>query len=264
MCVDGFIRYLSPEILRGSWKLILIAFLGLCASYLLAFIVALLLRLPKKRAGVFVGMCGFSNFLFVGYPMCKELFGEESVIYVMLFFISSSFLIFVGCYTAFAWFSETSTGKRFDWNNLFRIFINAPIISSVIGIIIVVAGITLPRVLTGFAGYIGSTVSPLALFYCGFTIYEAGIRNIRIDRGMAVMLPMRFVASPLIGYALCRVFDISPLATSVFVVEMAMPVITILVVLAKQWDADVEYAAAGIVLSTLACFIVVPVLILLL
>ena len=226
MCVDGFIRHLSPETLRGSWKIILITLLGVCACYLLSFIVAYLLRLPKKRAGVFIGMCAFSNFLFVGYPMCLELFGEESVLYVMLFFFTASFLVFIGSYSAFAWFSESNSGKKFDWDRLFRIFINPPIVSSVIGILIVIAGINLPRVLIGFAGYIGGTVSPLALFYCGFVIYESGIKNIRVDRGMVVMLPMRFVVASLIGFALCSVFGVHQLATSVIVVEMAMPVMT--------------------------------------
>lgn len=260
MCIDGFVRHLSPELLRGSWRIIAVSSIGLCICFFASALMVYLLRLPRNRAGVFIGMGAFSNALFVGYPMCRELFGEESILYVMLFFISASVLIFIGCYTAFAWFSDTK-GKSIS-SRIFKVFINPPVLSAVVGVLIVMSGITLPRPIGGLIGYISATVSPLALLYCGFIIYESGIRNIRIDRGMAVMPVMRFVLAPLVGAALCRLFGVIPPASSVITVEMAMPVITILVVLAKEWEADAQYAAVGIVLSTLACFIVIPVLML--
>jgi hypothetical protein len=263
MCIDGFVRHLSPEILGGAWRIIVVSSIGLCICFFLSALIARLLRLPRKRAGVFIGMGAFSNALFVGYPMCRELFGEEAVIYVMLFFVSASVLIFIGCYSAFAWFSESVERKSIG-SSIFKVFINPAVLSAVVGVLIVIVDVPLPRPISGLIGYVGATVSPLALLYCGFIIYEAGIKSIRIDRGMAVMPVMRFVLSPLVGAVLCRLFGVPPLATSVIIVEMAMPVITILVVLAKQWDADVQYAAVGIVLSTLACFVVIPVLMLLL
>ena len=259
MCVDSLVRNLSQEILRGSLRIVAVSAMGLCLTTLLSTLVAYLLRLPRNRAGAFIVMGGFSNAIFVGYPMCRELFGEEAVVYVMLFFLSNSLLIYIGCNAAFAWFSET--GSKLSLGNVLKkIFINPPVISAFIGILLVVTGITLPRTVNSFIGYIGATVSPLALLYCGFIIFEAGIKNIRFDRGIAVMPVMRFVLAPLVCAALCRIFNISAPASSVITVEMAMPVITIIVVMAKQWDADAEYAAIGVVLSTLACFIVVPIL----
>ncbi|MCL1829111.1 MAG: AEC family transporter [Oscillospiraceae bacterium] len=260
MCLDNFLRNLSPELVKGSWKIIIVCFTGFCVCALLSALIAVLLRLPKNRAGAFVGMGGFSNALFVGYPMCRELFGEEAVVYVMLFFLSNSVLLFVVCYTAFACFSESkiNLGKK----RIIKIFINAPVLSSVIGIMLVMLGVSLPRPLASFVGYVSATISPLALLYCGFVIFETGIRNIRIDRGMVALPVMRFVIAPLICAALCRLFGVFPPASSVLTVEMSMPVITIIVVLAKEWDADVHYAAIGIVLTTLLCFVTIPVLML--
>ena len=260
MCIDGFVRYLSPEIMRASWKIVLISFIGICICVFISALAAYLLRLPRKQAGVFIGMGSFSNAIFVGYPMCRELFGEESILYVMLYFISASILIFAVCYAAFAWFSETE--RKFDKKLIIKVFINPPVLSAVVAILLVVAGITLPRPLSGLIGYLSGTVSPLALLYCGFIIYETGIKNIRMDRGLAAMPVIRFVLAPLTGVLLCRLFDVTPPVSSIIIVEMAMPVITILVVMAKEWDADVQYAAVGVVLSTLACFVVIPVLML--
>ena len=260
MCMDGFVNNLTQELIMSSWRIIIVCFSGFCLSTLSAAAIALLLRLPKKRAGVFVGMGGFSNALFVGYPMCRELFGDGSLVYVMLFFLSNSILIYVLCYTAFTYFSETKT--KIGSKQLRRIFINPPVLGAVAGIFAVMFGITLPRPIGSFIGYITNTVSPLALFYCGFIIYETGIKNIRFDRGMAALPVMRFVIAPLICAAMCRILNVNPPASSVLIIEMSMPVVTIMVVMAKEWDADVQYAAIGIVLTTIACFVTVPVIML--
>ena len=258
--IGALSRYLSPETLEGSWKILTVSCLGMFFCVLIAALIAYLLRLPRNRAGVFIGMGGFSNVLFVGYPMCRELFGEQAVVYVMLYFVCNSVLIFVVCYAVFAWFSGTE--RKLSLSRIVKIFINPPVLTAIIGILLVVFDISLPRPITALVDYVGATVSPLALLYCGFIIYEAGIKNISMDRGMAVMPVMRFVISPLVGLALCSIFGIPPLATSVVIIEMAMPVMTILVVMAKEWEADVQYAATGIVLSTLSCFVVIPILML--
>ena len=260
VCIDGLIGSLTTEILRSSWKVIVVAFAGICVTSALSAIIAFLLRLPRNRIAVFIGMAGFSNGLFVGYPMCRELFGDEATVYVILFFVSCSFMIYVGCNTMLAWFSERES--NFSLIKIVKIVFNPPVVSIAAAVLIVILGISLPRPIAGFISYIGATVSPLALIYCGFVIFEVGLKNIRIDRGMSVMLVIRFLVSPLIGVALCRLFNVEELASSVLIVEMAMPVITILVVMSRQWDADSHYAAVGTVLSTLACFIVIPVLML--
>jgi len=260
MNINVFIRNLSPELLLGSWRILLVSFLGTIVCVIIAVLLVYLLRLPRNRAGVFVGMGSFSNALFVGYPMCRELFGDESVVFVMLYFICVSLLIFIGCYAAFAWFSDRK--GKLSGKLIAKVFVNPPVVSGIIGILLVVLDVHLPRLLTGLFEYVSGTVSPLALLYCGFIIYETGIKSIRMDRGMAVMPVMRFVISPLVGAVFCVIFGVHQLASQVIIVEMAMPVITILVVMAKEWEADVQYAATGIVLSTLACFAVIPVLML--
>lgn len=47
-----------------------------------------------------------------------------------------------------------------------------------------------------FAEYIGDSVSPLALIYCGFILYELGLKNLRLMPGLPVMLVIRLGAFP--------------------------------------------------------------------
>ncbi len=98
----------------------------------------------------------------------------------------------------------------------------------------------------------------------GHIVREIGIRNLRVDLTLGTMLGFRFLAAPAICVLLCRLFGVEGLGRSVLVVQTAMPVLTQTVVSAAEYGGDEKLAAQGIGLSTLASFIVIPVLMLLL
>ena len=78
------------------------------------------------------------------------------------------------------------------------------------------------------------------------------------------MLIFRFLLVPAAAFALCELFGVEGLARSVLLVETAMPVVTQTVVAAADYGADEEFAAQGAALSTLASFVIIPVLMLIL
>ena len=77
-------------------------------------------------------------------------------------------------------------------------------------------------------------------------------------------MAFRFLLAPALSVALCRAFGVTGLAHDVLIVETAMPVVTQTVVAAAEYGADEEFAAQGAALSTIACFVVIPVLMLIL
>jgi len=66
--------------------------------------------------------------------------------------------------------------------------------------------------------------------------------------------------APVVCWLFCRLFGMSGLPMSVFIVESALPVVSQVTVMAGDFGADDKYAATGATLSTLACFITIPVL----
>ena len=77
------------------------------------------------------------------------------------------------------------------------------------------------------------------------------------------MLVIRLIIAPLICLGFCMVFGVTGLARNVFLVESALPVVTQVTVMAGTYGADDKYAATGACLSTLASFITIPILMLL-
>ena len=104
----------------------------------------------------------------------------------------------------------------------------------------------------------------LALLLTGYIIYEIGLKNLRLDRDLALVMLFRFLLVPGVSFALCELFSVAGLGRSVLLVETAMPVVTQTVVAAADYGADERFAAQGAALSTLACFVVIPALMLIL
>lgn len=261
MCVYGLTNNLTHELLAGSLGFLLVPLLSTVGAFLLSLLVGRLLKLPRKRLGVFMMMCSVSNAIFIGLPMCTELFGEACTPYVMLYYlVNTSFVQLVGL-SLVRWAGE---GGGFDKRMIKKFLTTPAIIGVLVSFVLVFTGIRLPSLVMSYCKYMNNLVTPLALLLTGYIIYEIGLKNLKLDRDLAIMLLFRFLLVPGVSFALCELFGVAGLGRSVLLVETAMPVVTQTVVAAADYGADEQFAAQGAALSTLACFVVIPVLMLIL
>ena len=261
MCVYGLTKNLTREMLALSPGFLLVPFLSTLGAFLLSLLAGRLLKLPRRKLGVFMMMCAVSNAIFIGLPMCTELFGEICTPYVMLYYlVNTSFVQLVGL-PLVRWSGE---GGGFDCRMLKKFLTTPTVIGVLLSFVLVFTGFSLPPLVMSYCKYMNNLVTPLALLLTGYIIYEIGLKNLRLDRDLAVMMIFRFLLVPASSFALCALLGIEGLARSVLLVQTAMPVVTQTVVAAADYGADEQFAAQGAALSTLACFVVIPVLMLIL
>ena len=261
MCVYGLTNNLTHELLALSLGFLLVPLLSTVGAFLLSLLVGRLLKLPRKRLGVFMMMCSVSNAIFIGLPMCTELFGEACTPYVMLYYlVNTSFVQLVGL-SLVRWAGD---GGGFDCRMIKKFLTTPAVIGVLVSFVLVFTGVSLPPLVMSYCKYMNNLVTPLALLLTGYIIYEIGLKNLKLDRDLAIMLLFRFLLVPGVSFALCELFGVAGLGRSVLLVETAMPVVTQTVVAAADYGADEQFAAQGAALSTLACFVVIPVLMLIL
>lgn len=263
-CIVGLLNNLDRTSLAQAGVQLASALLGVGATVLLSIAAAVLLRLPRKRWGVFVAMAGLSNTLFIGIPVCTQLFGEEAMPYIMVYYLgNTSFLQSVGI-MLISW-SGGQTGERGGLGRFLRdVFTKPPILGVLAAVVMLALNVRPPVPVMRFAKYISDTVSPLALIYCGFIVYEVGLKNLRLLPGLPAMLVLRLAAAPAVCFVFCRLFGLEGLVRDVFLVESALPVVSQVTVMAGAYGADEQYAATGACLSILASFVSIPVLMLIL
>lgn len=257
MCIYSLRSRLTVDLLRDAGIMLLVPLICVLGSFALSYFAGKLLRLPRRTFGVFMMMCGLSNTLFIGYPMCTEIFGDSSTPYVMVYYLVST------CFTQSLGLSlvrwSGGTGG-FSWKTFLNFFKTPSVVGIFIAIMLVVFDITPPDLLMSFGKYMNQIVTPLALLVTGEIIYSIGLRNLRADKTMCVLFLFRFLIAPALCLFLCLIFSINDFAASVFVIQAAMPVVTQTVVAAAEYGADEACAAQGAALTTILSFVAIPVL----
>ena len=262
--IYGILNNLSHDEVASAFGMVLCAFLGTLAMLFISLLIAHFMDLPKERKGVFVVMSFLPNTLFIGLPMCTQLFGDKAVPYIMLYWIANT--VFTNSVAVMLIeHSGTAAPKVHSPADIVKdILTKPPIVATLFAFILLAMNIRLPQFVMSFSKYMSSTTTPLAMLYSGYVIYELGFRHIRLERGIPLMLFLRLIAGPAVCAALCVLFGVQGLARSVFIVEAALPVVTQTVVMCGNYGADEKYCATGYCLSTLGIFITIPLLMLIL
>lgn len=261
MCVYGLTKNLTRELLALSPGFLLVPFLSTLGAFLLSLLAGKLLKLPRRKLGVFMMMCSVSNAIFIGLPMCTELFGEVCTPYVMLYYLVNTSFVQLLFLSLVRWSGES---RGFDLKMLQKFLTTPAVIAVFVGLALVWFEVRLPSLVMSYCRYMNNLVTPLALLLTGYIIHDIGLKNVRLDRDLGIAMVFRFLLAPALSVALCRAFGVTDLAHDVLIVETAMPVVTQTVVAAAEYGADEEFAAQGAALSTIACFVVIPVLMLIL
>ena len=263
MCIYALRSRLTRDMIFEAGPMLLVPLIVISITFVLSYIAGKALKLPKKSMGVFMMMASLSNTLFIGYPMCTELFGVECEPYIIMYYlVSTCFTQGLGI-TLIKFSGDKENGqKHTPLTVLKKLLTTPPIIGIIAGIAIVLLDIRLPDIVMSFSKYMNQVVSPLALLVTGKIICDIGLKNLRIDLKMLVSLIFRFVISPGLCFFFCRIFGITGMARDVFLVQAAMPVVTQTVVAASEYEADEQFAAQGAAVSTIASFIVIPLLML--
>ncbi len=259
--------------LDKPWLLFLIPLAGMLISLLISLLLAKLLKPNIRRRGGFIAMCAFSNSVFVGLPMNTGLFGDAAVPYVMAFYVVNTTLFWTVGNFLIGRSGDASEADKFEEpavkgakNGFFkniRKLISPPLIALIISLPLAALGLKLPQPIIQLSGYMGNIVTPLALFYIGFALYEYGFKSMKLDNHMLAVILMRFIAAPASMILLCKLLHFDGMAAGVLIIESAMTVMTQAVVVAGEHDADEAFVAGGMCLTTLGCFILVPLLMLL-
>ena len=286
LVMSNILGSLDLDSMENPLLLIGIPVLSMASTLLIGLLLAAVIKPARVRRGGFIVMCAFSNSIFVGLPMNTGLFGESAVPYVMIFYmVNTTFFWTVGNYLINK-SGEEGRGERAKLSlaKSLKKLLSPPLIALMIAIPLLILEYNLAKneafmqaftswgghgivtlIQSSFVkmcGYVGNIVTPLALLYIGSALYEYGFKSLKPDKDMWAAIAVRFIAAPAIMLLLCKALGLGGVGSGVFVIEAAMPVMTQAVVLAASCDADESFVAAGMCLTTLGCFVLVPVLML--
>lgn len=229
---------------------VLIPYISMIICYTLGVLIAKAIKLPLNRRGIFAATISISNTLFVGLPVNVALFGDSSIPFVFIYFIANVSLFWtIGAYGISR--DGGREGHIFSKENMKKIF-SPPLCAFIIAVILIFVEASLPKFLMDTCKYMGNMLTPLSMLYIGITIYNIDFKEMKWDKSMSLIVIGRFVISPLLVFFLCSSVVMPVLMKKVFIIQSAMPAMSVTSVLAEASGADHKYAAIVTTMTTIA------------
>ena len=259
MMINTIMSNFTKQRLIDDSSGLIVPFLTIGCSFIIAKVFAKIVKVKLNRRGLFVSMFFNSNTIFMGIPVNMALFGEESIPYVLLYYIANSaFFWTIGVYEITR-DGIKNTFKVFSVNFIKKIF-SPPLIGFIVGMVLVLLNIKLPKVIMDTSKSLGNLTTPLSMFFIGASIYLINLRSIKFSLDIVWVLIGRFVIAPALVLLIVPMFPIPSLMRSVFVIQAAMPVMANSAIIAKAYDSDYNFASLMIAITTIGTLIVIPIL----
>lgn len=234
-----------------------------------AALACLALRAPRDERPLYLFMGVLTNTGFIGFAVLESLFGGGSVFLGSIFIaVSNVFLYSIGVGVL------TSGGEKNDEKNVasarsFRMagvlknVLNVPMVASVIALALFFSGVPLPRPVAQAVDMVGGATSPLAMMLVGLAIAEADLGRVLGTWRLWGFSAIRFLLVPAACYLLLAPVVPDAFSLGVFVVMLAMPTGSMASAIAATYGRPGELLSRGTIVSTIASFVFVPALMLL-
>ena len=222
---------------------------------ILGKIINRIFQFPKKDWPVYECMVVFANTGFMGYPVLLDVFGQEAVFYASLIHMAFNFFVYtyaIMCLTK---------GDDSEFKLNFKQLLTPGIILIFVGIFIYLFDIQLPSVLMDTINSVGSLTAPLSMMMIGSSLAVYPIKDSFTDWRSYVFAFVRLMIVPFVTMIMCRLLHIDAYYANITIITNAMPVGSMVLMLATQYNANVKIVTRNIVVSTLLSVITIPIVV---
>jgi len=266
MIITSFQMDFDSEKLKNGLMIVILSVLIHILSAVAAFIIYKPIKDNGKRKVYEMGTI-FCNCAFLGYPVLRVIFGGELGIFYGAFY-TMFFNIFIWTYGVYLITRKNKNDKNDNANNnektklpVSKIFLNAGMISSVIGIIIFITGIKLPGVLYDSAKLAGDMTFPLSMIIIGSLISEIKLKDMFLSVRNYYFIFVKLLFIPVITALICYMLKLPSLIIYMGTIMTALPSAANVAIFAETYGADSKAGAINVGLSTLLSIGTIPLMI---
>lgn len=204
-------------------------------------------RLLRKDWQVVISPMMYPNTGNMGLPVSLYAFGNAGFAYAITIMVSVSLIQFT-----FGAMLASRSGKPL------RTLLRTPTVYAIlIASGMLLTSTTLPRWLANTVDLISGFSVPLMLITLGVSLASIQVRSLASSLEFSLL---RIPAAALVAFGVAWLLDLPPLAQSVLVLQMSMPVAVYNYLFAQRARREPEYVAGLVFCSTLLSFLYLPVL----
>ena len=255
LIIAGMMITRTPQKLKESILILIIAFSTYAGSYIIAKTVTGIIKPPESHKGIFEFSLMFSNVGFMGFPVIATIFGEEAIFYAVIYNVA--FVILV--YTLGISLVNTS-GEKYEIN--IKTIFNTGVIASIIGFTIFALAIPVPEVFKGVVSLVGNTTTPLSMVVIGAMLSTLPLSKMFSNWRIYIIAVVRVFVLPLIVFLVFKyILHVdNMMLIGVPVIITGMPVAANAALITQEYGSEPEVASQCVFISTLMSVISIPVL----
>ncbi len=220
----------------------------------LAGILVRVLRIEPEKEASYRMLTIFANVGFMGIPLISAMYGSKALLYGSMFLIPYNVLI----YTYGAHLVSGKRRKTSGMSGKGKEICNIGVISCVMAVLIYVFQLPLPEYLTNTIQMLSNLTAPLSMMVIGASLAGLSAKSILEDKKLLLFSMLRLLIIPMLGICLIRLLLRADTMLGICLIMLAAPAGSMNVMLAQQYDGDVQTASKGVALTTVLSVVTIP------
>ena len=242
----------------GNMGLFLVVSLVAQAAFMLILFAIFGKNADAKRR-VFAIASVMGNVGFFGLPVIRALFPDspEVMAYSAAFVVSMNVLVYtvgVFCLT-----------RKKEYISIKPAILNPTTIGFLVALPFFIGGFTryLPEIVTNAISFVGNMCTPLCMFILGIRLACVDLKKLFMRPFVYLTCLSKLIIFPLVSYGAVYFLPLPLTFKASILILSATPCANIILSLAEIHKSETELSANSVLLSTLLCFLTIPVLTLL-
>ena len=190
----------------------------------------------------------------------SSLLGAQYIIYVAVYMLVFNLIIYTyGISLVRRSLSDGSAPALSMSARLRQIFGNTGVLASLITIVLFVTGISLPENVQKFINYMGNPCVPLSMILIGCSLAASSLSRIFQEVRLYGFAFIKMFAIPIVASFVIRLLPFDPVILTLFIIMLALPSGSMVVLITEEYNGNVQLASAGVVLTTIVSLFSIPV-----
>ena len=249
-----FIENFTIERIGAAWKLLSVSFIIACIAIPFAILVSKLITKDKYIQKIYTYGLSFSNFGFMGNAVVSSLFPDIFFEY-LIFTLPLWILIYIWGVPKLL---IADSGKKHTFAESLKSFINPMFIAMLIGMVIGLLNIHLPKWTMSLINVSGDCMSPIAMILTGVVVSSISLKKTFINVRIYIVSIIRLIIMPILFIAVASCFKFPETTYICALCSLALPLGLNTIVIPSALGKDTTVAAGMAVISHLLSCITIP------
>lgn len=250
---------LTDDTAAVTLQMLLASAVWFAAVFILSWLVCVkILRIrPEEDAGIYMGSMSTINNGFMGFPITLALFGNDILFLMVMFQSMLMIYLYSACILQVNYGLGGTSGTSL--RRTLKALKNPSTISSVISILMLLAGIRLPEVLFNTVDTIGSATVPISMIVVGIQLGSSNLKEVLGNWNLVSSSVIKMLCWPILTFLAVNWLPLSAGIKTALIFGAAFPTAVAVVPVSSMENRNSVLAAEIVAFTTLLSVITLPV-----